>query len=333
MLHIVNGDHVGETLKRAAIPGDVLVWREVYPVGPAFLDMEDRECRTMRAAYLEREMGIPANDYVRVCEEQERELGRFGTYDEVVMWFEHDLFDQTMLWYLLRWFAGRPLGRTKLSLLCIGEFPGIDRFRGLGQLTVEQLETLSGTWRPVGRREFETGAKLWEAYASPSLETHALALSCDTSALPYARSAFRWHLARLPSVRNGLGIVEQTTLVALRDGARAATDLFRDVGDRIGDLGMGDMEYWHRLRSMAERPKALIRFVDEAERPSTCSAANTLPVSARRVELTVFGRTAEAGETDAIREIEMDEWYGGLRLDGRIDWRWDAKTERAVLQI
>ena len=114
------------------------------------------------------------------------------------MWFEHDLFDQTMLWYLLRWFSGQTLGRTKLSLLCIGEFPGVDRFRGLGQLTVAQLKTLSGTWR---------------------------------------------------------------------------------------------------------------------------------------VEPTAFGRAAEAGETDAIREIEMDEWYGGLRLEGRIDWRWDAKTERAVFEV
>lgn len=160
LLHIVNGDHVGETLNRAAILGDVLVWREVYPAGAAFLDMEDRACRKLRTAYLERALGIPSDDYVRGCEMQERELRRFGAYDEVVLWFEHDLFDQTMLWYLLRWFAGQTLGRTKLSLLCIGEFPGIDRFRGLGQLTVEQLETLSATWRPVGRKELETGAKL-----------------------------------------------------------------------------------------------------------------------------------------------------------------------------
>jgi len=330
MLHIVNGDHVGETLKRADIPGDVLVWREVYPAGPIFPNLDDPVCRAARAADLERTMGIPADEYVRHCERQERELARFGEYDEVVLWFEHDLFDQTMLWYLLRWFSGQALGRTKLSLLCIGEFPGIERFRGLGQLTVAQLESLSGTWRPVGREELETGSRLWEAYASPNVEMHEAALGWDTSALPFARSAFRWHLARLPSVRNGLGVVEQTTLEALRDGTRGAIELFRDASDKLGDLGMGDTEYWHRLRRMAERPRALVRFVDGEGRPFDGAGPGSFPVSELRVEPTAFARAAAAGETDAIREIEMDEWYGGLRLEGRVAWRWDAAAGRAA---
>lgn len=36
MLHIVNGDVVGEMLKQGVVQGDVLVWREVYPAGPIF---------------------------------------------------------------------------------------------------------------------------------------------------------------------------------------------------------------------------------------------------------------------------------------------------------
>lgn len=34
MLHIVNGDHVGNKLREGNVQGDILVWREVYPVGP-----------------------------------------------------------------------------------------------------------------------------------------------------------------------------------------------------------------------------------------------------------------------------------------------------------
>lgn len=38
MLHIVNGDIVGDKLRKGNVRGDILVWREVYPVGPVFLE-------------------------------------------------------------------------------------------------------------------------------------------------------------------------------------------------------------------------------------------------------------------------------------------------------
>ena len=70
---------------------------------------------------------------------QEAALSAFADHEEVVLWFEHDLFCQVQLIYLLDWFAERKLGRTKLGLVCIGEFPGIEYFHGLGQLNEAQL--------------------------------------------------------------------------------------------------------------------------------------------------------------------------------------------------
>lgn len=122
--------------------------------------------------YLERTLGIPADDYVANCKSQEQILRNFHKYDEIVLWFEHDLFDQLMLSYLLHWFSNQALGHTKLNLLCIGDYPGIDLFRGLGQLTSKQLETLSGTWQRVGQKELDTGSIIWEAYTSPNIESH-----------------------------------------------------------------------------------------------------------------------------------------------------------------
>ncbi|WP_256831125.1 hypothetical protein [Paenibacillus sp. Pae15] len=37
-------------------------------------------------------------------------LERYREHDEVVLWFEHDLFDQTLLIYLLQWLAARERG-------------------------------------------------------------------------------------------------------------------------------------------------------------------------------------------------------------------------------
>lgn len=321
MLHIVNGDSVGDKLKKGNIRGDILVWREIYPVGPVSAAMDEPDLRSARAAYLEAALGVPADEYRAACESQEQALEGFRKYDEVVLWFEHDLFDQLMLSYLLHWFSNRTLGGTILNLLCIGEYPGIDLFMGLGQLTTKQLEGLSGTWRRIGERELETGRRIWEAYASSDIEKHVGLLEEDTSALPFARAALEMHLARLPSAKNGLGIVEQTALELIGNGVVTPLELFKESGTRLSLLGMGDLEFWYRLRGMSEGPNAWL----EIRGPHTFPDYRDNVIS-----LTELGREVAAGIRDAVKAQGIDERYGGLRLHADMTWRWDAGRGQLV---
>ncbi|SDE55620.1 RNA polymerase sigma factor, sigma-70 family [Paenibacillus sp. UNCCL117] len=319
MLHIVNGDHVGNKLKEGNIRGDILVWREIYSVGPVFEKMNGHKERLFRAQYLERTLGVPASDFIKNCESQEQVIRNFHQYEEVVMWFEHDLFDQTMLCYLLDWFAKQSVGTTPINLLCIGDYPGIDLFRGMGQLSSEQLKSLSGTWSRIGEKEFELGSRIWKAYTSPNVEDHIDILQMDTAVLPFARAAFTQHAARLPSPDNGLGIVEQTTLEFVDKGVHTSHKLFQEVGKLLHSLGMGDLEFWYRLRTMSAGPNALLEL-----RTPTASSSDSA------VALTELGRAVLSGEKDWLREKEMDEWYGGLHLGKEMNWRWDRTRERLV---
>ncbi|MFC3800730.1 DUF1835 domain-containing protein [Cohnella sp. GCM10012308] len=329
MLHIVNGDHVGNKLREGNIRGDILVWREVYPAGPVFAEMYGPEQRTIRARYLERTMGISAALYEQTCRSQESRLLNCRQYDEIVLWFEHDLFDQLMLSFLLHWFAQQPKMYTALNLLCIGEYPGIDLFKGLGQLTTDQLLDIRGTWRRIGQRELDTGAGIWDAYASSDIKRHAEWLEADMSALPFAHAAFDMHLSRLPSAANGLGIVEQTIMSLIREGARAPLELFEAFGNRLHALGMGDLEFRYRLTNMLERPNALIALDGEPVPGDSFELA--LPFGRdSRLEWTELGEAVMAGEADWLLRKGIDEWYGGLHLHGVLDWRWDSAAKRPV---
>lgn len=322
MLHIVNGDSVAKRLREGVVDGDILVWREVYPHGPVFVDPAIPDNRTVRAQYLEQTMGVPHGEFIQSSEAQEKVLADFRKYDEVVLWFEHDLFDQTMLCYLLHWFSEQSLGTTKLSLLCIGEYPGIELFRGLGQLSSEQLGTLSGTWKSIGAQELDLGKALWQAYASqdPKLLQHLL--SEDTSALPFAHDAFEAHLSRFPSTHNGLGIVEQTTLEMVHAGINTPYDLFRCVGNKLHVLGMGDLEYGYLLKKMSQDPCPLLQIGGL----TAFTAYNESSVLANNAEvvLTELGKAVMNGQEDWGIRKEIDEWYGGVHLLGESPrWRWD----------
>ncbi|MFD1776935.1 DUF1835 domain-containing protein [Paenibacillus rhizophilus] len=331
MLHITNGDSVADKLRQGGVQGEVVAWREIYSVGPVFRDMAERHNRELRARYLERKLGIPQEEYLKI-EEQEQILRDLKKYNEIVLWFEYDLFDQTMLCYLLHCLAALALGETKLSLLCIGDYPGVERFRGLGQLTAEQLMALSGTWQSVGARELELASRMWEAYTSPLPEQHIRFLQEDTSALPFVKKAFEAHLSRIPSVHNGLGIIEQTTLETVRDGEYGPHALFGQVGNKLHMLGMGDLEFWQHLKNMSTEPYPLLHIQGLEDFPDFSSAVPSFAHC--RITLTALGRKVLAGEEDYLPLKGIDEWYGGLHLEGRsIPWRWDTSRNELSRSI
>nr|WP_285860460.1 MULTISPECIES: DUF1835 domain-containing protein [Paenibacillus] len=308
MLHIVNGDSVAEKLKESGVQGEILVWREVYPHGPVFREM-DADNLKLRAKYLQKTLGIPTEEYIQGCKEQEQVLQNFADYPEIVLWFEHDLFDQTMLCYLLHCFSHQSLGNTKLNLLCIGAYPGIELFRGLGQLSAKQLQTLSGTWQPVGPDQLQLGQKVWKAYTSEEWSKHVQIVEENTEALPFVQAAFQAHLDRLPSRDNGIGIIEQATLEAVSAGVVYPYELFRHVGDRLHMLGMGDLEYWYRLRKMTEEPYPLLDIQGLDAFPDYKHAAPSFRDCV--IRLTNLGNQVLSGAANWVKLRGADEWYGG----------------------
>lgn len=321
VLHIVNGDLVAEKLRKGIVQGDILVWREVYPHGPVTLEPSAPVHRSVRAQYLERTLGIPPKEYIQNCEMQEKVLADSSRHDEIVLWFEHDLFDQTMLCFLLHWFSEHPLQNTKLSLLCIGEYPGIELFRGLGQLSHAQMDTLSGTWKPIGERELDLGRLFWQAYTSRDPEQLQQLLKEDTSALPFAHDAFQMHLSRFPSTYNGIGIVEQTTLEMIAAGINAPSALFEHVGNKLNTLGMGDLEFWHILMKMSQDPSPLLQ-ISGLNNDASISLQNSVTA------LTELGKDVMDGKQDWAEKKETDVWYGGVHLDGHPPrWRWDSSKK------
>ena len=61
-------------------------------------------------------------------------LDRYRGYEEVVFWFEHDLFDQLLLLRHLHWLSEIDRGSTRFWLICGDDY--------LGNLTPERLREL-----------------------------------------------------------------------------------------------------------------------------------------------------------------------------------------------
>src|SRR5258707_14070573 len=156
MLHIHNGDSAAGTAKKSDIPGEHLAWREALVCGPTPGNLSIDEFCQLREQHLADAYGANLERTEQELLAQEETLARFSDHEEVVLWFEHDLFCQVQLIYLLHRFAQTELGKTRLSLICINEFPGVEGFRGFGEVNEEQLSTLFPQRQEVTRPQLET---------------------------------------------------------------------------------------------------------------------------------------------------------------------------------
>jgi hypothetical protein len=92
MLHIVNGDATVAQLGVAALPGDVLVWRDILVEGPVDATLGLEALAARRAPWLARRLGIAPDHYAENARAQARGLAEAPAHDEIVLWFEQDLF-------------------------------------------------------------------------------------------------------------------------------------------------------------------------------------------------------------------------------------------------
>jgi hypothetical protein len=327
MLHIHNGDSAAGIAKKSNLPGEHIAWREALICGPTPGHLPEDEWRRLRAKHLAGAYGLALEDCENDLRKQEEALAKFSDHEEVVLWFEHDLFCQIHLVYLLNWFAQQQPGQTKLSLICIGEFPGILDFRGLGQLGAEQMTSLFQTREPVMPAELELAGRAWQAYSSSDPGEIATLLADDTSALPFLRAALQKHLARFPSVRNGLGEIENAALESIARGASQFGPLFQEFGKTESIYGLGDAQLMLLLRQLAAAPQPLLT-ISNGDDPNRISGSDLLKTS---FTLTGQGKAVLQGNDDYVALNGIDTWLGGVHLAGQdAAWRWDEQQSQLI---
>ncbi len=325
LLHLLNGDATREKLERSEVPGTFSVWADVLHEGPVPADLSDERLREVRARFI---AGAGWATYEQALEQHRRwdaGLESYTEHDEVVLWFEHDLFDQLLLIHHLDWFARRELGRTRLSLICIGAYPGIEPFYGLGQLSPDQLASLLDTRQRVSSRQLALGRAAWRAFTAPDPAGLERLLDGDTSALPFLEGALRRFLEEYPSVRNGLSRTERQILQLLANGPQSPMALFQAMYPLEERVFMGDWTFWHRVRQLAAGEQPLVELaVGEME--------HRLPEG--EVRISEAGREVLAGREDAVRLRGIERWLGGVQLQGpEVSWRWDEAVGRLRREV
>jgi hypothetical protein len=333
MLHITNGDSAANSLRASGVPGDVLAWRDILHDGPVPAGLTLDELRPVRARFIA-DQGWGAFDAVLAdFAQRDATLVAASAEDEIVLWFEHDLYDQLQLLQLLDWFAEHP-AQGKLSLLCIGAHPEVANFSGLGQLTPAQLAALFPQRHTVTETELTLGQAGWAAHSSPDPTAIEQLLTTDTSVLPFLRAALTRHLEEFPDAKSGLARSEQNILHAIADGAERPRNIYRASQLPEDAVYLGDWPVWTRLSALAEEPAPLVVHPDGAPFNAPSVYPPTDNFMAQRLTLTEAGSDVLAAKLDWLATHSIDSWRGGVQLRSPdAVWRWDSATRRLAPPI
>ena len=139
-LHVANGSATTDLIASAGMPGTLSIWADPLYEGPVPAGLTDAELLDVRVRYLTGD--DPDVDPVNDLRRWRAVIADHRSYDELILWFEHDLFDQLNLIQVLTWIVEHVAVPKRVSLVCIGSFPGRPEFHGLGELTAGELASL-----------------------------------------------------------------------------------------------------------------------------------------------------------------------------------------------
>lgn len=267
----------------------VVPWRDVLHEGPVPGALGVGGLRLVRARFL---AACGWVDEERALADMRDRDDVVREADELVLWFERDLYDQLQLLQVLDRLRGRPGW-----LVDVGEPVG--------------PPDLEATRKRVTAEQERLARKAWEAFRAlePTAIEHVLAGSTD--ALPYVGPALVRHLEQFPGLRDGVSRTERTILRAVADGARSRAEIFQAQAEAEERQFMGDSAVWLQLDRLCDGDVPLLTEEGDV------------------VDLTPAGRDVLAGHADAVRLNGIDRWLGGVRLQG-VDaaWRWDGTASR-----
>ncbi len=300
-LHITNGDSAAERIRASGIPGDILPWRDVLHEGPVPGKLGFAQLREVRAKFIADGGWASEQEVTAGFAERDAMIDASGDRDEVILWFEHDLYDQLQLIQVLHRYGTQGPDPKRLSLAVENEY--------LGMLSVDRIRALYARRTPLSTSQVRLAVQAWNAFTSTEAAAITRFLDEDTSVLPYLAPALRRFLEEYPSQRTGLSRSEQQALEAIEGGADTLAKAFpASHHEREDAIYLGDTVFADYVARMSDAAVPLVTYDD--------GDVITTPVDwTRRIVLTDAGRRVLKGEVNAIALNGIDRWLGGVHLE------------------
>ncbi len=249
ILHVTSGDIAADKMAAAGI-APVLRWRDVLHDGTLPPDPTSEAFRAARVGFIAGRGWAPAHLVDSAFAARDAMLALAAKNgDEIVLWFEADLYDQLQMLDVLERLRRYGIATDRISAHVVDAWPGIDDFAGLGQLPSDAFEALAA--RPRAAVDLDFAGRAWAALTGAPTGLAAIAKAQVGGALRFVPEAFARWMREFPWTSDGLTLTERRVVDALKRGKVGADALFGAVRAAEARPWLGDLSFFDRLDAMA----------------------------------------------------------------------------------
>jgi len=243
LLHITNGDNFTQRLKKMDIEGDVITWREMLCEGKTLTNVGSETFWKTRYEFLHKNYKVSKSWFIEKTLKEYRSLCNHKQQDQIVLWFEYDLFCQVNMIAVISWLlANRKY--AQISLVCTGDEDGSGKMYGINDLSDEQLLDLYKNKKVLSQDDTEYADYVWQLYCSNNPMRLENLSDFEDYQFSYLGAAIKSHLKRFPSIVNGLNNMENNILKLAVDKKPASrNELVSTMLHNQDNLGFGDTQY------------------------------------------------------------------------------------------
>ena len=290
-LHITNGDAFSNYFKKLSISGTVVTWREMLCEGKTLHTVGSEDFWKERFDFLNKTYKVSKKSFIDYTLKEYRNLCKQKSQEEIVLWFESDLFCQINLLGVLSWLKTHRK-YTQISVVSNTRSKTNESSKGFCELSVLELQSLYDQRTFLNQDDIEFADYAWQLYCSDNPIRLAQLSNYNQFNLPYLKEAFDIHFLRYPSLKNGLNLPENQILSLASDAKiNSEKALIGHLLRHQGNYGFGDIQYAKMLASL----KPLFNSFS--------------PLKLKRIAAKVM-----AGETNYYAKIKQDHSYLGGAL-------------------
>lgn len=254
-LHITNGDGFTEVLKKLDISGDIITWREMLCEGKTTNEVGSETFWRQRYEYLNRAYKVTKDTFINRTLKEYRNLCNQKSQEDIVLWFNKDLFDQINMIAVLSWIK-KNRANANLFLISSGIVQDFNDPSTLEAMSKKELEKLYKNKLSLNKDDIEYGDYVWQLYCENNPIRLQNAIKQNKSQLQYLTTAIQTHLLRFPSLKNGLNELENKMITkALHQKIKTKDQLVETMLLDPGNYGYGDIQYF----KMATKLRPLFR--------------------------------------------------------------------------
>jgi hypothetical protein len=243
LLHITNGDSLTDRLKALNLKGDIITWREMLCEGKTLTNVGSESFWKTRFEFLNKNYKVSKSWFVEKTLKEYRSLCNHKQQDQIVLWFEYDLFCQINMLAVISWLKTHRK-YAQISLVCSGNEDETDKMYGLGDVSDEKLLELYENRTELSMNDIEFADYVWQLYCSDNPIRLENLTDFNNYQYDYLSDAIKAHLKRFPTIKNGLNDIENHVLqLSFDKKPKSKRELLRTVLTDQGVYGFGDSQY------------------------------------------------------------------------------------------